>query len=718
MLRGNEHTIAGAGDPPDRNPLMALTALFDGHFSIDWIVELTNLKISQVISILEDAVRQKKIVKLGSGLYSTQNQAEGHDPLKSFDTSKKRDYHNRIAGLLLRDLPDNEEKAMVLSHHLLQTSNDLDRCRYLVKAGDNNLKSFKTQKAFECHAKVLNDISALTGKEADQLFTETAIKYSKISIGRNDTSKVLGILREALFRAIRLKDKSRQALLEMHIAKNEWIMGKYSSAMSHFNKGWDLAAKQDDPNLRRSAITFNSFFLYWQGRYQEVVESYEKAVSDVEVFPKGQFPLLGTSTIGYCYTQVGQVTQGLGMIDAVRNICLKRGDLNLASFASGNLGCVMLDINRVDYAIEHLKMSAREAIEAGNKWVLLSAYLVLAYCYYKKGEKSHCAGYFCEFIKERKEIKMGVSLYSYLMDLLWVMEQGDLPKVRGWSLEQEIQQGIKKENLFIKGIAYRYKSLLGQKRGMSDDERIGLLNQSLEILKKTGHQLQIAETEMEIARLDLLLGKNAQAKKRMKTVSRKLSGYSETLIPNDLKSLLDKLPEKEKLFEEILEMGQKMATAAHDSDFTKKAISAINRMTGAERGALFLFSKKDRVPKLRLHASNNLTLSQVNHPNFSSSMKMLEEVARTGEACITGPDTDSDFFSEEHIRSRICVPMIHQKRVIGVFYNDNRLLSSAFKQSDLKLLSYFAAQAALTLDNARAYNEIKYLNEQLRQQNK
>ncbi len=261
MLNRNELTTAGAGELPGKNPLMALTALFDGHFSIDWIVELTNLKISQVISILEEAVQQKKIVKLGAGQYFLQNQAEGHGLLRSFDTSKKKDYHNRIASLLLRDLPDNEDKALLLSHHLLQTSNDLDRCRYLVEAGDSNLKCFKTQKAFECHAKVLDDISDLSGKEADQLFTETAIKYSKISIGRNDTSKVLGILKEALFRAIRLKDKSRQALLEMHIAKNEWIMGKYTSAMSHFNKGWNLAAKLDDPNLSRSAITFNSFFL-------------------------------------------------------------------------------------------------------------------------------------------------------------------------------------------------------------------------------------------------------------------------------------------------------------------------------------------------------------------------------------------------------------------------------------------------------------------------
>ncbi|MBU3916501.1 sigma 54-interacting transcriptional regulator, partial [bacterium] len=74
------------------------------------------------------------------------------------------------------------------------------------------------------------------------------------------------------------------------------------------------------------------------------------------------------------------------------------------------------------------------------------------------------------------------------------------------------------------------------------------------------------------------------------------------------------------------------------------------------------------------------------------------------------------FFSNENIRSRICVPMILRNKIMGVLYNDNRLLSSAFKESDLELLSFFAAQATIALDNARAYHEIKQLNHRLNQE--
>ena len=57
--------------------------------------------------------------------------------------------------------------------------------------------------------------------------------------------------------------------------------------------------------------------------------------------------------------------------------------------------------------------------------------------------------------------------------------------------------------------------------------------------------------------------------------------------------------------------------------------------------------------------------------------------------------------------------MILRDKTVGVLYHDNRLLSSAFKASDVELLSYFAALAAFALDNASAYEEIKRLNQKL-----
>jgi transcriptional regulator with GAF, ATPase, and Fis domain len=60
--------------------------------------------------------------------------------------------------------------------------------------------------------------------------------------------------------------------------------------------------------------------------------------------------------------------------------------------------------------------------------------------------------------------------------------------------------------------------------------------------------------------------------------------------------------------------------------------------------------------------------------------------------------------------------MILRDKVVGVLYHDNRLLSSAFRESDLELLAYFAALAAFAMDNARAYEEIQRLNQKLEEE--
>jgi transcriptional regulator with GAF, ATPase, and Fis domain len=99
-------------------------------------------------------------------------------------------------------------------------------------------------------------------------------------------------------------------------------------------------------------------------------------------------------------------------------------------------------------------------------------------------------------------------------------------------------------------------------------------------------------------------------------------------------------------------------------------------------------------------------------------MKMISEVVTAGKGRISGlPTNDGSNILDDAIRSRICVPMILRDKTVGVLYHDNRLLSSAFKESDLELLSYFAALAAFALDNARAYEEINRLNGKLSEEN-
>lgn len=701
----------------DNRILLSISALFKGIFSIDWLLDLlAERKPSQILSQLEAASKEGLLVKKTPGHYSFANEKKRIKWTNHLSDDQKRRLHIQIADILMRDLADNGQKAHALAPHLIHISNDLERCRYLIKAGDLHMQAFCTEDALLCYSKVLEDLLNLNDEEGDHLFYETAVKYSKISTARHDTEKVLAIIKTAYKRAQKRKNIGFQALLLMHRAKNEWLRSRYRSALKQFEDGWALAKELNDPKILKSATTFSAFFLFWQGRFKDAVQIYEKSVADVEKYPQGGFPLLAVMTVGYCYTQIGQVTQGLGMLDAIRNQCLQNSDMHMASYTAANLGNILIEIGRIDEGIQFLKNSAKEARKAHNDWVWITGKKVLAYAYYLKGEKKQAVRYLSEFLRESRKVKVTVYLYPYLMELCLAMKEGNLPPIEGLSLEKMIQSMIKGKNIFLKGVAYRYEAILRKRSGEPYEKIHQSLEKSMKWLKESGQQIELSKTKIELARNYLSMGEDEKAKEIIHLASKTLASINEALVPDNLRALIKDRHADEKLLKEILKLGQEVVTIRNIRDLIQHILSTLNRITGAERGGIFLLDDKTDPPKLVIRGSKNLTSDQIADKCFASSMKLIEEVAVSGNGRILSISSkEKNKMSPQNniIFSRICVPMILRDKTVGVLYHDNRLLSSAFKESDLELLSYFAALAAFALDNASAYEEIKRLNQKL-----
>ncbi|MBU4471642.1 MAG: sigma 54-interacting transcriptional regulator [Desulfobacteraceae bacterium] len=695
--------------------LLAVAAMFEGNFSIDWLSEMTGYKPTKLLSILENETGKKRISTKGIGIYAFLDDQERHRLLKQLTRQRKKILHQQIANLLMNEISEDESITDQLSHHLLQIPNDFERCQCLIKAGDVYRRRYNIETAFQCYAKVINDLSVLSGEEVDRLYSETSIKYSKLSTARHNTAEVLKILYDAMERAKRLEYKPIQALLHMHIAKNEWLHAKYTQALDSFDTGWKLAKSLNDPKLLREATTFSTFFLYWQGRFKEAVEIYEGTVPNVDKLPEGHFPILAAITVGYCYAQIGQVTQGLGMLDAIRNLCLERGDLYLASYCDGNMGLIMISILRLEEALKYLKRSANDAKKACNDWVLINVLVMTAYLYFLKGDIKKCLRDLRAFLNKSQKVQATVQPYPFLLALSMAMENGDLPKIKGLSLKEEINRKLRGKNLYMKGVAYRYKSYLQSIENQPLEKVIASLNLSLEWGKMSGHTIHIAKTKLDLARAYLYQKNDAKAYALAEEGIEALLPLNENLVPDDFRSLMAKSSKPDNQLKEILQVAQEVVSIRKHKDLIQYVITTVNRLTGAERGAIFFIDNETPQGKLRLGGSKNLTSSQVDNPNFSSSIKLIEKVAQSGAGRIVqdDPDSNDDFFSNETIRSRICVPMFLRDKVVGVLYHDNRLLQSAFEESHIDLLSYFAAIAAISIDNSMAYEEINRLNKKL-----
>ncbi len=704
----------------DSQRLLSAAALFNEGFSIDWLLDLLRgQKPSQILRYLDEGIKEGWLAQQSPGYYCFKDSKKREKWKNALTEAEQTALHSQISNILMRDYADDDRAIRVAANHLLHIVNDTLSCRHLVRAGDRHLEAFRNEQALQCYRKVLDDLANVSGEEEDLLFSETAIKYAKISTGRHDTEKVLSILESAVKRTERRDAKSLQALLKMHMAKNEWLRSHYTSALRHFAEGWETAKELNDPRTMHAATVFSTFFHFWQGRFREAIQIYEQSVPDIEKYPKRGFPLLAIITVGYCYAQIGQVTQGLGMLDSIRTQCEENGDLYMGAYILGNIGNILLEIGRTDDAVQFLENASRQAHEVHNDWVWITVKIALAYAYFLKGEKQMALEFLQDFLRASRKVQATVYLYPYLMELCLAMREGKLSQTDGLDLEADIRDTLNGENIFMKGVAHRCQAILDFMQGAPYDRITGSLKASIEWLEQSGSQFELAKSRLSLARVELAWGAKEKARELVLAATDIPGPLNEGFVPDDLRALVKDRPVGESLLKEILSLGQQVVTIREYKDLVQHIISTVNGITGAERGAIFLLNSECDPPRLMLRASKNLTSEQIQHPCFASSLKMIEEAAELGKGLVTGINSEKDAggFSTEVIRSRICVPMILRDKTVGVLYHDNRLLSSAFKESDLELLSYFAALAAFALDNARAYEEIKRLNTKLSEEN-
>ncbi|HTD14399.1 MAG TPA: GAF domain-containing protein, partial [Chthoniobacterales bacterium] len=94
-------------------------------------------------------------------------------------------------------------------------------------------------------------------------------------------------------------------------------------------------------------------------------------------------------------------------------------------------------------------------------------------------------------------------------------------------------------------------------------------------------------------------------------------------------------------------------------------------------------------------------------------VSLLRYVIRTHEHVVLDDASSQNLFSEdEYIKQRcprsvLCLPLVKQTRLIGVLYLENNLAPRVFTPKRLAMLQLLASQAAVSLDHAQLYADLR-----------
>ena len=137
---------------------------------------------------------------------------------------------------------------------------------------------------------------------------------------------------------------------------------------------------------------------------------------------------------------------------------------------------------------------------------------------------------------------------------------------------------------------------------------------------------------------------------------------------------------------------------------------------GAGRGLLILFPVDE--PRIAAEATTGRGQVEVRLRETAVSPTELPEsllhtVIRTRESVILddasaqNPFPTDQYICQKRARSVLCLPLVKQAKLIGVLYLENNLASHVFTPARISVLELLASQAAISLENARLYNDLR-----------
>lgn len=158
-------------------------------------------------------------------------------------------------------------------------------------------------------------------------------------------------------------------------------------------------------------------------------------------------------------------------------------------------------------------------------------------------------------------------------------------------------------------------------------------------------------------------------------------------------------------------LGRKLILSQDEAGIAQATVEAAHKVLGLEDCGLFLVDEPAQRLVLRAHTLGDGVPGPKELP-LASEQGIMVAVARSGEP-IYVPDTSRDpryVSGALPNRSELCVPLRAGEKVLGVLNAESQKLD-AFSPTDRKLLEALADVAAIALENARLFKEIRRLKE-------
>ncbi|MGE0277307.1 MAG: protein kinase [Nitrospiraceae bacterium] len=394
-----------------------------------------------------------------------------------------------------------------------------------------------------------------------------------------------------------------------------------------------------------------------------------------------------------------------------------------------------------DNALHHARLAVAHCEQAGDQLILVMSLRILGQIHLRKGDVKDAL---TALERSRAVIVKQQLLHDFVVGTFVIATEALTEAAKEFPLQRasflrkarrELMVARLLSRVFTNWRAHTLRAWGSYEFTRGRDARgLSLLQQSIAIAEKLGSRYDVAKAHLLIAeevahRREPLFNASLGA---AKGILRDLGSLPEVLAverlsgtpSGDLRSPSVELSRHDQQelavsreFTSLLQVCQSISGILEIKELLDRILEAATAVVGAERGYLLL----DEDGHLELKIAKGLVPQEFDTQAFDFSRKLVFEVERTKQPLwTTDAQIDPRFADNESIRqyglrSILCVPLLRRETLLGIVYLDNRLVANLFTDRHLKLITAFAGQAAIAIENASSYRELQSLADTLEQ---
>ena len=695
--------------------IYTLLSLLPPPISLDILCALSGQPPVQILQLVEQLVSSGYLLRYmekGAGYYYLSDIHTANAFLEKIPGPALADVAERAVRGICEYFPDNTKRWLHLAHVYQLSGLPVGHFKELVEAGHYCLGLNLSMDAATYYRMALENMQAV------ELAPRDRVHFIDATIGLctcRDTALSKDIQRNYLKRSLRFctadSDPVRWVKLQVLIAKTFIKAIRSDVAAKHLEQAWKMLDKHNFPGDVRLQVTVANCELYfWQGFLNKAIERYESVIGNHEKLPADVETLKSCVRLGWTYGNAGETARGVGLIRAVRRKAKELGASDLERYANLILMLILTDAGRIKEGEAFLEEIFETPADLLDHYVLWPGNGKRAYFAYCRGEYEKAFDYQKQAYQNSLALGTPHHRGPDNLEVMLGLEARGMVHPE-WNFESDINRLLSWPDIYMQGVAYRFRALKAFKEKGSPDRIKADLKQSMELLSRAGAKIELAHAQILMARLQIGEENFSAAEKLLKTAWDVFSRVNPDLFPKDLKPHLDRRSKNALWVDSLVSVGNALSSIRSRETLLAQIIRQAMRIAGAERGAIFLKQNN----QLEMVASRNIESAEFASPAFADQMDIIETVFESGTEIVSNTAINQ----KERLKNintmgwTACFPIQLKARVMGVIFMGCELARLQLPEDEISLLHIISNQAAVALENMKAYEEIIDLNSSL-----